>query len=63
VAPGQHEIDFKYAEASHREKRRLKISQLPANLSEALDELEKDQTVRDALGEHILDNYLCKIEA
>ena len=43
---------------SHREKRRLKIGQLPANLSEALDELEKDQTVREALGEHILDNYL-----
>jgi glutamine synthetase len=43
---------------SHREKRRLKIDQLPANLSEALDELEKDQTVREALGEHIFDNYL-----
>jgi glutamine synthetase len=43
---------------SHREKRRLKIGQLPANLSEALDELEKDQTVRGALGDHILEHYL-----
>jgi len=43
---------------SHREKRRLKIGQLPANLSDALDELEKDQTVRGALGDHILEHYL-----
>jgi glutamine synthetase len=43
---------------SHREKRRLKIGQLPANLAEALDELEKDQTVREALGDHILEHYL-----
>jgi glutamine synthetase len=43
---------------SQREKRRLKIGHLPANLSEALDELEKDSLVRDALGEHILENFL-----
>ena len=43
---------------SNREKRRLRIGALPANLSEALDELEKDQVVKDALGEHIVENYL-----
>jgi glutamine synthetase len=43
---------------SKREKRRLKIGQLPANLSEALDELEKDPVVSGALGDHILENYL-----
>jgi glutamine synthetase len=43
---------------SNREKRRLRIGQLPANLSEALDEMEKDEVVKEALGEHILDNYL-----
>jgi glutamine synthetase len=43
---------------SHREKRRLKIGQLPANLSDALDELGKDPLMRDALGEHIYDHYL-----
>jgi glutamine synthetase len=43
---------------SQREKRRLKIGQLPANLSEALDELEKDPVVSGALGDHILENYL-----
>jgi glutamine synthetase len=43
---------------SNREKRRLLIGQLPANLSEALDEMEKDEVVKEALGEHILDNDL-----
>ena len=43
---------------SNREKRRLRIGQLPANLSEALDEMEKDEVVKGALGDHILENYL-----
>ncbi len=43
---------------SQREKRRLKIGQLPADLSEALDVLEKNKVMRDALGEHIFENYL-----
>jgi glutamine synthetase len=43
---------------SQREKRRLKIGQLPANLSEALDEMEKDPVVTGALGEHIFEHYL-----
>jgi glutamine synthetase len=43
---------------SHREKRRLKISQLPVNLSEALDNLEKDKVIQSALGDHIYTHYL-----
>jgi len=43
---------------SERQKRRLRIRQLPANLSEALDNLERDPVVKGALGDHILDNYL-----
>jgi len=43
---------------SQREKRRLRIGQLPANLSQALDELEKDEVVKQSLGDHILENYL-----
>ncbi len=39
---------------SHRERRHLRIDELPGNLSEALDELEKDDLVRDTLGEHTL---------
>jgi glutamine synthetase len=43
---------------SHREKRRLRIDQLPANLAEALDNLEKDAVMREALGEHTFAHYL-----
>ena len=43
---------------SLREKRRLKIDALPADLSAALDHLEKDQVIREALGEHIFENYV-----
>jgi glutamine synthetase len=43
---------------SHREKRRLRIGQLPVNLSDALDHLEKDSVLLDALGTHIAENYI-----
>jgi glutamine synthetase len=43
---------------SHRERRHLRIDELPANLSEALDELEKNDLVRDALGHHIFEHFL-----
>jgi glutamine synthetase len=43
---------------SEREKKRLKIKQLPANLDEALFALEKDRVILDALGEHIAEQYL-----
>ena len=43
---------------SEREKRRLKIKQLPADLSSALDKLEKDKVLAAALGDHIFDHYL-----
>jgi glutamine synthetase len=43
---------------SQREKRRLKIVQLPANLDDALGFLEKDAVLRSALGEHIFDHFI-----
>ena len=43
---------------SHREKRRLKIDALPADLSAALDMLEKDKVIQAALGEHIGENFV-----
>ncbi len=45
-------------EMSHREKRRLKIDDLPHNLEEACNELEKDTVIKEALGEHITTNFL-----
>jgi glutamine synthetase len=43
---------------SEREKRRLRIRQLPSSLWEALGELEKDRVVLEALGDHIAEQYL-----
>jgi len=43
---------------SDREKRRLKIRQLPGDLSEALDLFEQDTLLRETLGEHIFTNFL-----
>jgi glutamine synthetase len=43
---------------SQRERRHLRIDELPGNLSEALDALEKDDLMRDTLGEHIFSHFL-----
>ena len=43
---------------SDREKRRLKIDDLPSTLSEALDALEKDPVILDALGAHLSESYI-----
>jgi glutamine synthetase len=43
---------------SHRERRHLRIDELPGNLSEALDELEKSDVMRETLGDHIFDHFL-----
>ena len=45
-------------EMSHREKRRLRIDDLPHDLSEACDEFEKDEVMTTALGEHITSHFL-----
>jgi len=51
-------VDRNIFEMSEREKRRLRIRQLPGSLAEALDNLERDAVVKDALGEHIFSNFL-----
>jgi glutamine synthetase len=43
---------------SHRERRHLRIDDLPGNLSEALDELEGDVLVRDTLGGHLFEHFV-----
>ncbi|MFT5152404.1 MAG: glutamine synthetase [Planctomycetota bacterium] len=43
---------------SARERGRLKIKSLPADLGEAVRELEKDTVMRDALGEHIFERFI-----
>jgi glutamine synthetase len=43
---------------SHRERRHLRIDELPGNLNVALDELEKDDLVRDTLGDHLFEHFV-----
>ncbi len=50
-------VDRNIFEMSHREKRRLKIDQLPENLAEAVKFLRKDKVIQAALGSHIYENY------
>ena len=43
---------------SERKKRRLGIKQLPDSLASALDAMERDKVVTEALGEHIAQHYV-----
>jgi glutamine synthetase len=57
-ADAREPVNTNIWEMSHREKRRLRIDDLPRNLEEACDELEKDDVIRNALGEHITTQFL-----
>ncbi|MFQ5704979.1 MAG: type I glutamate--ammonia ligase [Gemmatimonadales bacterium] len=43
---------------SYRERRKYRIDELPRDLHEALDSLEKDKVIRDALGEHVYERFM-----
>ena len=43
---------------SHREKRRLKIDELPADLREAVKWMKRDAVIREALGDHVFDHFV-----
>jgi glutamine synthetase len=45
-------------EMSFRERRRLRIDDLPHDLNEALDELEKNDVIQGALGEHVVQHFV-----
>ncbi len=57
-ADAREPVNTNIWEMSHREKRRLRIDDLPHNLEEACNELEKDTVVTEALGEHITTQFL-----
>jgi glutamine synthetase len=46
------------AGAEGREKRRLRIDDLPHDLNEACDELEKSEVITGALGPHVTGHFL-----
>jgi glutamine synthetase len=43
---------------SHREKRRLRIDELPSDLNEAIRAMKKDPLIRTALGTHIFEHFV-----
>ncbi|HEX6965541.1 MAG TPA: glutamine synthetase family protein [Gemmatimonadaceae bacterium] len=57
-ADSREPVNVNIWELSHREKRRLRIDDLPHNLSDACDQLEKDKVITEALGEHVTTNFL-----
>jgi glutamine synthetase len=57
-ADAREPVDTNIWEMSHRERRRLRIDDLPHNLDEACDELEKDAVILAALGDHIATHFL-----
>jgi len=51
-------VDKNIFEMSFRERRRYRIDELPRDLHEALECLEKDPVIREALGTHIYERFL-----
>ena len=51
-------VDINVYEMSRTEREARRIGTLPANLKEALNSLEEDKVVRDALGEHAFENIM-----
>ena len=43
---------------TRKERKRAKIDSLPGGLDEALDLLDKDEIIKDALGSHIYDEFV-----
>lgn len=51
-------VDTNIAELSFRERRRLRVDDLPGDLHEACDALAGDDVLRAALGDHVTRHYL-----
>src|SRR5436190_11958000 len=57
-ADAREPVNTNIWEMSHRERRRLRIDDLPHNLEEACNELEKDEVITEALGDHVTQHFL-----
>jgi glutamine synthetase len=57
IDPGDP-VDLNVYQLNTAERKSLGIKTLPANLKEALDYLEEDKVIRDALGEHVFENIM-----
>jgi glutamine synthetase len=57
IDPGEP-VDLNVYELTKAEREARGIRTLPANLKEALDYLEEDKVIRDALGDHVFNNIM-----
>ena len=57
IDPGEP-VDLNVYHLTALERESMDIKTLPANLKEALDYLEADEVIRDALGEHVYENIM-----
>ena len=62
IDPGEP-VNQNVYKMSQRERRRLKIDELPGDLQEALEEFKKATLLHDALGEHITNHFIEAKEA
>jgi glutamine synthetase len=51
-------IERNVYQLSVRDRRKHKVSELPGTLREALEALQKDEVIREALGEHLYKQFL-----
>lgn len=51
-------VDINVYELDYNSMKKLKIEQLPSNLYEAITEMQKDNLVKETLGEHIYQNFI-----
>jgi glutamine synthetase len=51
-------VDTNVWELSEEERSRYQMESLPANLGEAIVDMEKDDLIRETLGEHLFKNYV-----
>jgi glutamine synthetase len=57
IDPGEP-VNKNISRMSYRERRKYRIDELPHDLHEALDCLEKDAVIRGALGDHIYERFV-----
>jgi glutamine synthetase len=57
IDPGEP-VNKNISRMSYRERRKFRIDELPRDLHEALDCLEKDAVIRGALGDHIYERFV-----
>jgi glutamine synthetase len=55
-------VDQNIYQMTEEEKKRLGIDSLPANLYAAIQELKKDEVIKEALGPHIADRFIAAKE-